>query len=297
MNPTQIIAVVGPTASGKSACGIEIARAFNGEVISVDSRTVYRGMDIGTAKVREEVRHHGPVHGGVDLVNPDEEYTAAMFQEYARRKIEEIAERGKLPVLVGGTGLWMDAIVDNLSFPNVPPGAKLRGELEHRGLEELAREYLALDPDGADFVDCKNKRRLVRALEVCRATGKPFSALRTKGPVLYDALWLGMSVPREELDARINVRVDKMIEQGLIEEVRRLQDQYGCHIPSMSGIGYRELCEYFDGVVSLEEALENIKTNTRRFARRQMTWFKRREEIVWVKSCGEAISAIRSRRR
>jgi len=319
MDLLKIIAIVGPTASGKSVCGVKIARAFNGEVICVDSRTVYKGMDIGTAKVRNSE----PKHWGVDLASPDEEYTVAMFQEYAQKKIEEIAKRGKLPVLVGGTGLWMDAVVDNLSFPNVPPDDRIRSELEAREVDDLAREYLKRDPEGADFVDIKNKRRLIRALEVCRVTGKTFSELRQKGHALYDALWIGMSgkagsgsagdVSREELDKRIDNRVDEMIADGLVEEVRRLKDLYGCDIPSMSGIGYRELCTFFDkisndvtessiitGVYSnvvtgmgMCEVIEMIKTNTRRFARRQRRWFKRREEIVWVKDCGEAMAAVR----
>ena len=160
MDLLKIIAIVGPTASGKSVCGVKIARAFNGEVICVDSRTVYKGMDIGTAKVRNSE----PKHWGVDLASPDEEYTVAMFQEYAQKKIEEIAKRGKLPVLVGGTGLWMDAVVDNLSFPNVPPDDRIRSELEAREVDDLAREYLKRDPEGADFVDIKNKRRLIPPL-------------------------------------------------------------------------------------------------------------------------------------
>lgn len=290
-------------------------------------------MDIGTAKVGSEfgVRSkHSPnlqpptfnlqlPHWGLDLARPYEDYTVAMFQEYAQKKIREIAARGRVPVLVGGTGLWMDAVVDNLSFPDVPPGAKLRAELETRGLDELAREYLLLDPDGADFVDLKNKRRLIRAIEVCRATGKPFSTFRTKGPTsggkgpkLYDALWIGMDVPRDELDTRINARVERMIAEGLVEEVRRLKEEYGCDIPAMSGIGYRELCPFFaitgvddtrqsmfmggsgdvDTSEGMQEVVEEIKTNTRRFARRQRRWFKRRKEIVWVKGCEEALKQV-----
>ncbi|KKW35294.1 MAG: tRNA dimethylallyltransferase [Candidatus Giovannonibacteria bacterium GW2011_GWA2_53_7] len=316
----KIIVVIGPTASGKSACGIEIAKAVGGEVICVDSRTVYRGMDIGTAKPRggqDAKRTHfihelfaggrgldveGVPHFGLDLVNPDEEYTVTMFQAYTKEKIKEIVGRGHIPVLVGGTGLFMDAVVDNLSFPEVVPDSVLRAELETHRVEDLAKEYLELDPEGEAFIDVQNKRRLIRAVEVCRVTGKPFSELRKKGPKLYDALWVGKDVSKEELDGRIDKRVDEMIADGLVDEVRGLMKRYGVQTPALSGIGYRELCAFFCGAVSpvtgeklkLVEAIEQIKTNTRRFARRQMTWFKRREEIVWVKDGDEAVALAKA---
>lgn len=318
MSLPKIITVVGPTASGKSACGIEIAKRFGGEVLCVDSRTVYRGMDIGTAKVvgdrgagaggRERSIHElfsggkgvyveGVSHWGIDLVDPDEPYSISQFQSYARRVIQDILDRGHVPVLVGGTGLWMDAVVDNLSFPDVPPHPEVRQALEKLPLEDLQAEYRALDPVGAETIDLQNARRLIRAIEVCRVTGRPFSELRKKGPKWCEALWLGMDVPKEELDARIALRVDHMIVDGLLDEVRVLKEMYGWELPSMSGIGYRELVEYFLGVVSpvtgeklkLIEAIETIKTNTRQFAKRQLTWFKRREEIVWVTSVNDAV--------
>jgi tRNA dimethylallyltransferase len=294
----KIVIVVGPTASGKTACGVEIAKKFNGEVIAVDSRTIYRGMDIGTAKPpAKKIDNNcfdvdGVVHWGFDLVNPDEKYTVTIFQDYAQKKIEEITKHGKLPILVGGTMLWMDAIVDNLSFPDVPPNLKLRTDLDARDVGDLAQEYLKLDPDGDSLVDIKNKRRLIRAIEVCKETGKPFSELRRKGPKLYEALWIGMSVDRETLCRRINARVGEMVSNGLVNEAKILYQKYGSEASSMSGIGYRELCEYFGGGVTLDEALENIKTNTRRFARRQMTWWKRREEISWVENCANALDLV-----
>ena len=217
-----------------------------------------------------------------------------MFQKYAQEKISEILERGKLPILVGGSALWMDGVVDNLSFPEVEPQLDLRAELETKSAEDLFEEYKILDPLGADTIDSNNKRRLIRAIEVSQVTGKPFSELKQKGPKLYDALWLGMNVERETLDERISSRVGTMVKDGLVKEVESLKEKYGSEIPSMSGIGYRELCEHFDGGVTLEQALENIKTNTRRFARRQMTWWKRRKEIVWVSGRNEVHELIKS---
>lgn len=294
----KIISIVGPTASGKTARGIEIAKKFNGEVIAVDSRTVYREMDVGTAKPSGRINDgggfdvDGVTHWGLDLVEPDEEYTVTMFQKFAREKITEVVSRGYLPVLVGGTALWMDAVVDNLAFPEVPPQKDLRAELEARSVESLAEEYEKLDPDGAQEIDLRNKRRLIRAIEVCRVSGKPFSELKQRGERLYEALWLGVSVLQEILDERIGRRVDQMMADGLLDEVKKLKLKYGCDIPSMSGIGYKEICEHLNGGVSLEQAVENIKTNTRRFARRQMTWWKRREGIAWVENCETAVNLV-----
>ena len=305
----RIISIVGPTASGKSSCGISIAKKFNGEIIAVDSRTVYRGMDIGTAKPvgkKSDARSlmqmveggqsllvEGVPHWGIDLLDLDEDYSVSLFQEYAKKKIEEIRKRGKLPVLVGGTGLWMDAIVDNLTFPEVEADPVLRASLEERFLGDLFHEYKQRDPAGALEIDRNNKRRLIRALEVTKLTGKPFSSLRTKGPMLYDVLWLGMEVEKEELATRISDRVDAMVASGLIDEVRALKDRYESAVPLVSGIGYKEIIEFLDGDVKLVEAIENIKTNTRRFAKRQGTWFKRRKEIHWVKDCDEGMDLVK----
>ena len=309
----KIVAVVGPTASGKTACGLEIARAFDGEVLAVDSRTVYRDMDIGTAKPsfdekRDDVALPTSIHAlfsggkpkmvdgiphwGFDLAEPSEDYSVAEFQGYAVRVIADILSRHRLPVLVGGTGLWMDAIVDNLSFPEVPPNKTLREEFERRTTDDLFAEYQRHDPQGAEEIDRDNKRRLVRALEVCRETGQPFSTLRKRGPEKYHALWVGMDVPKEVLEQCIGERVNQMIAKGLVSEVRRVRERYGADAPALFAIGYREICEFFDGYLSLEAAILEMKKNTRRFAKRQMTWFKRREEIVWVGECEEALAEV-----
>lgn len=322
----KIIAIVGPTASGKTGVGIEIAKRVGGEVMSVDSRQVYRGMDIGTAKVRpasviarsepqasDEVRRSqtrplgraissihdlfrdqpvivdGIPHWGIDLVDPDEDFSVADFKAYAERKIEEIVKRGHTPILVGGTGLWVSALIDNYDLTETAGDPALRVELEARPLGDLFAEFKRLDPVGAEIIDRENKRRVARALEVCKLTGRPFSKQQTKGELKYNVLQIGLSVPREVLNERINDRVDEMIANGLVSEVRRLRDQYGCGIDAMTGIGYRQICAFLEGDTSLAEAIEATKKATRQYAKRQMTWFKRDPRIHWITDTQEAV--------
>lgn len=303
-HPTKprLIALVGGTASGKTALGIALAKRFGGEVICVDSRTVYRGMDIGTAKPSGKVEGRSlkstdikslfweqkrfvvedVPHWGIDLVEPDQEYNISQFKPFAEKKIKEIVSRGRVPILVGGTGLWMDAIVDNLEIPKVKPDPELRAALEKKTLSALFSEYESLDPVGALVIDRFNPRRLVRAIEVCRTTGKPFSELRCKGEPKYNCLWLGVEVSREELFRRIEDRVDGMIVAGLVDEVRALKDRYGCDAPSMSGIGYRQMCRFLEGSQSLADAIADIKADTKNYAKRQMTWFRKNPRIRWI---------------
>jgi len=306
----KIIAIVGPTASGKTALGLEIAKRWNAEVISVDSRQVYRGMDVGTGKVEgvkavevvqgvQDIHQLFPwgrplmvdtvPHWGIDLVDPDQPFSAADFKDYAATKIAEIVSRGKLPLLVGGTGFWLKTLIDNLDLASTPGDLTLRAELEVRTLGDLFHELKQLDPEGAELVDRQNKRRVVRALEVTKLTGKPWSGQQTAGEPMYDVLQIGMLVGRAELNQRIDNRVEEMIAHGLVDEVRRLRDQYGCEIESMTGIGYRQVCAFLSGRTTLSEAIEEIKKDTRAYAKRQMTWFKRDERIVWVKP-GESVN-------
>ncbi|MBI4599101.1 tRNA (adenosine(37)-N6)-dimethylallyltransferase MiaA [Candidatus Uhrbacteria bacterium] len=312
-NP-KIITLVGPTASGKTAIGIALAKRFNSEVICVDSRTVFRDMDIGTAKpegewTEESIETSGSIrqlfgsrrclmvegvpHWGIDLADPDEDYNVSHFKPYAEERIRNIAGRGKLPILVGGTGLWIDVLVDNLDLPEVKPDPKLRAELEARHVDDLFAEYKRLDPDGALVIDGHNPRRLVRAIEVCRLTGRPFSELRRKGDSRYDCLWIGLDVPQGELHRRIEARVDRMIALGLVDEVRRLRSRYGYGAPSMSGIGYRQVCAFLEGKRDLAEAIEDVKRDTRQYAKRQMTWFKRRSDIRWVSDEAGAVAVVK----
>ncbi len=284
MKKPKIIAIVGSTASGKTALGIQIARRFNGEVVSVDSRQVYRGMDIGTAKTKGD--------WGIDLVDPDEEYSAAEFKEYADRKIREIVERGHIPILVGGTGMWLKSVIDNLSLASTPMDPVLRESLESRPLSDLFHEYKHLDPEGAKVIDCENKRRVVRALEVTKLTHCPWSEMQTARESFYDVLQIGLSIPREQLNQRINVRVDEMVARGLIDEVRGLRERYGCSIKSMTGIGYRQVCEFLEGHTTIVEAIAEIKKATRQYAKRQMTWFKRDPRIQWADGLEQTQQAV-----
>ena len=343
MAPTlpKLIVIVGPTASGKTALGILLAKRFGsardpwrdpavihgrgGEVISADSRLVYRGMDIGTAKpergmsdgrsfecptIHDLFRERpymieGVPHWGIDLVNPDEDFNVSQFKAYAEARIKDIVTRGKTPIMVGGTGLWIDAVVDNLSIPEVPPNPAIRAELEPRSVNDLFAEYKRLDPIGAEVIDCHNKRRLVRALEVCRVIGKPFSSMQTKGQPKYDVLKIGINIDKETLNARINERVDEMVAKGLVNEVRallkRLPPARGGmrgggsmnELPmAMTGIGYRQIAFFLNGKANLAAAIEDIKRDTRLYAKRQMTWFKRDARIKWVKSVAEAIALV-----
>lgn len=309
----KIIVIVGPTASGKSALGLEVAKRFGGEVLAADSRTVYRGMEIGTAKsagdeasgLRPQAAGisalfpggksrviQGVPHWGFDLANPDEPYSVADYKKYADGKIADILKRGKLPVVVGGTGLWVKAIVDNPTYAQTPPVYALRAQLDARGLGDLYAEYKRLDPEGAEVIDRDNKRRVVRALEVTLATGKPFSQQLTKGDPKYDALQIGLEVGREELNRRIDERVEEMVAHGLVDEVRALKTKYGCDTEAMSGIGYRQICFFLDGKAPLAAAVEETKKATRAYAKRQMTWFKRDDRINWVKGNEEAMGLI-----
>ncbi|MBT5808463.1 tRNA (adenosine(37)-N6)-dimethylallyltransferase MiaA [Candidatus Uhrbacteria bacterium] len=309
----KIIAIVGPTAAGKTGLGIALAKKYNGEVISVDSRQVYKGMDVGTAKaegkwVEVEIEKGGSIdqlfgarktflvddvpHWGIDLVSPDKDYSAAQFKEYAEQKIKEIAERGRVPILVGGTGMWLKALVDNLDLASTPSDKGMRAELEARRLGDLFHEYKELDPVGAETIDKNNKRRVMRALEVTKLTGKPFSELRTAGESKYDVLQLGLSLDREALYERINDRVDVMIGLGLVDEVRALKEKYGCGIDAMTGIGYRQVCEFLDGKESLRFAIIETKKASRHYAKRQMTWFRRDERVLWITSGEEVNVAV-----
>ena len=305
----KVIVIVGPTAIGKTSVGIKIAKQINGEVISVDSRQVYRGMDIGTAKPSRESDDsvesitdlferpymiEGVPHWGIDLVEPDADYSVAEFKIFAETKIDEIVKRGHVPILVGGTGLWLRAVIDNFDLTQTAADPELRAELESKTKGDLFHEYKQLDPEGAEIIDKDNKRRLVRALEVTKLTGKPFSQQQSAGEPKYDVLQIGLRVDREVLNERIDQRVDEMIASGLVDEVRSLKDRYGCEIESMTGIGYRQVCAFLDGKESLEDAVKEIKQATRRYAKRQMTWFKRDKRIQWVDSSEDAIQIATS---
>ena len=283
----SLVAVVGPTATGKSDLAIYLAREFDGEVINADSRQVYRYMDIGTAKLSWEELALVP-HHLIDIINPDEDFSLAQYKEMATGKIDDIHERGKLPILAGGTGQYVRALLEGWGVPKVEPDLELRKKLEKKAAEgkadELYRELEEVDPEAARTIDPRNVRRVIRALEVSSQTGKPFSRLRTKTPPPYDTLIIGLTTDRKELYRRIDLRVDSMIENRLLDEVKKLKQMgYGADIPAMSSIGYKQIMMYLNDEISLESAIHQIKTETHRLVRRQYNWFSLSDErIKWL---------------
>lgn len=282
----KLIAVIGPTASGKSSVALEIAERFGGESISADARQVYRGMDIGTAKTMDTPQHL------IDIRNPDEPYTVADFQRDAISVIREIHTRGKLPILVGGTGLYVNAVVDNLSIPKVIANPELRKHLEEKSAGQLLEMLLTRDPHAASTIDRNNKRRIIRALEIIETTG---TLARTKGVALFDTLMIGVTLPREELYGRINTRVDEMMRHGFLDEVRGLLKKYPISAKAFDAIGYRELIAWITSgeTEPLEKVVEKIKSATRAYARRQLTWWRRDKRIHWIQTPEEALALLR----
>ncbi len=289
----KIITIVGPTASGKTALSIVLAQKFSGEIISVDSRQIYKDMDIGTAKIEGETKvdENGQVyvlaegipHYGLDLIDSSEIFSVAEFKDYTLKRIAEILQRGHVPFLVGGTGFYTQAIVENLLIPQLAPNLALREKLEKKDLAELVNQLKELDAVSADKIDLKNKRRVARALEVVLSTGKSFAGNWQKGEKQFEVLSLGITQPREILYQRIDDRVEEQIKQGLIEETKKIVEKWHkWSLPSMTGIGYKEIGMFLRGEVSLERAKELIKFRTHDYARRQLTWFKKDKNIHWV---------------
>jgi tRNA dimethylallyltransferase len=277
-----LLALVGPTAVGKTALSLELAQRFDGEIISADSRLFYRGMDVGTAKPTPAERSAVP-HHLIDLCAPDETISLGQYQRLAYAAIDDVTTRGRLPILVGGAGQYVWAVVEGWDIPEIAPQPELRAALESLGEVEAARWLAALDPVAAGRLDPRNVRRVVRALEVTLATGRPISELQRKSPPPYDVRIIGLWRDRRSLYERIDARIDAMMAAGLLDEVRRLRDAgYSPALPSMSGLGYRQLLSYLEGEMSLEEAVARIKFETHRFARQQTTWFRRDDpRIVW----------------
>lgn len=284
----KIIVILGPTASGKTDLGLALAKQFGGEVVSADSRQVYRQMDIGTAKPvgkwqGEKYMVEGIPHHLVDIINPGVDFSLADFKARAIETIKDILQRKKLPIVVGGTGLYIWAIIDNLDIPNTKPNIELRQELEQKSLPELVAMLQEIDPDTVQKIDIKNPRRVLRALEVAISSGQSFFAQRTKSNPLFEALQIGIDIPKEELHKRIDVRVDKQMQDGLLEETQKLIEAgYSWDLPSMSGIGYRQIGYYLKGEMALPEAIAILKSDTKKYAKRQMTWFKRDKRVCWL---------------
>ncbi|MGA9348216.1 MAG: tRNA (adenosine(37)-N6)-dimethylallyltransferase MiaA [Anaerolineae bacterium] len=293
-----LVVIVGPTAVGKTRLALRLAQEFDGEIVSADSRQVYRGMDIGTAKPTLEERRRVP-HHLIDVIAPDEAFTLAQYQELAYRTIDDVLARSKVPFLVGGTGQYVRAVVEGWGIPRVPPNEELRAEFyrqaEIEGEEVLHARLREVDPVAAQRIDPCNVRRVVRALEVYLETGQPISELQRKKPPPFRILQIGLTIERQELYRRIDERVDRMIEGGLVEEVRGLVERgYSYELPSMSGLGYQQMGLYLRGQVSLEEAVQLIKHHTRRFVRHQYNWFRLDDKAIrWFDVLGNPYGEIR----
>jgi tRNA dimethylallyltransferase len=282
----KLLVIIGPTAVGKTKLSIEMAKKFNGEIISGDSMQIYRGMDIGTAKIRQE-EMEGIPHHLIDIREPDENFSVADFQQLVREKIKEIAEKGKLPIIVGGTGLYIQSVIYDYQFSEAPADEEFRRKLEERagveGNRALYQELAKIDPQSAEQIHPNNVRRVIRALEIYHCTGKTMSEYQKdqKPDLLYQTAIVGLTMDREMLYNRINTRVDIMMEEGLLEEVKTLYQQGLRDGQSIQAIGYKEIYEYLDGKVTLEEAVENLKQNSRRYAKRQLTWFRNKMDVQW----------------
>jgi tRNA dimethylallyltransferase len=297
LSSKPLVVILGPTAVGKTEIAIQLAERCGGEIVSADSRLFYRGMDIGSAKPtleeRKRVQHHL-----IDVADPDKTWSLAIFQQAAHQVIDEIYQRGHLPFLVGGTGQYIQAVIQGWDLPPKLPDFVFRQALEEWVLEigkqGLYDRLKVLDPEAANFIDPSNLRRVVRAMEVILQSGKRFSDQRRKIESPYSLLLIGLKRPRVELYQRVDERIAKMIEQGFADEVRVLLSKgYSIDLPMMSAIGYREMVAYIQGKMSLEEAVVQMKRLTRQFVRRQANWFKDSDPTInWFSMDGEVVSKI-----
>lgn len=285
----DVIVIFGPTASGKTRLSIKLAKEIGGEIISADSMQIYKFMDIGTAKpTREEME--GIRHYMIDEVYPDEEYSVAKYKKKALEYIKEIISKGKIPIIVGGTGLYINSLIYNIDFSEIETDwnlrEKLKKEADEKGSAYLHDKLKAIDPEAARKIHVNDVRRIIRAIEVYESTGKTISHFQKVSrlkPPEYNYIKFGLVMDRSKLYDRINKRVDVMIEKGLVDEVKKLVELgYDKNTIAMQGLGYKEILAYLRGEYSLDEAVEILKRETRRYAKRQITWFKRIEDVYWI---------------
>ena len=284
----KVIVICGPTASGKTALSIELAKKINGEIISSDSMQIYKDMDIGTAKPSKE-EMQGIKHYLLDFVEPSQRYSVAEFKKDAENAIEEILAKGKTPIVVGGTGLYVDSLIYGIEYQDIQLDEKYRQELEDRvikeGLDKLYKEAQKIDSQAMEKINPNDKKRILRVLEIYKATGKNKTEQENesrKNGVKYNYKVFAINLDREVLYERINKRVDIMIEQGLIQEVEKLLKKYEEFPTAMQGLGYKEVVEYLQGITSKEEMIDKLKMETRRYAKRQITWFKKNKQTIWI---------------
>ena len=287
-NKAKVIVICGPTASGKTALSIEVAKKINGEIISCDSMQIYKDMNIGTAKPTKE--EMGEIkHYLIDYVLPTERYSVAEYKKDAKKAIKEVIEKGKTPIIVGGTGLYVDSLIYEIEYPEIKFDEeyrkKLEKEVEEEGLEKLYEKAKKIDPIAIQKISKTDKKRILRVLEIYHATGKTKTEQeiisRQKEPE-YDYKVYGLLWDRQKLYDRINLRVDIMIEQGLIEEVKTILKKYSKFPTAMQGLGYKEVVQYLNKEITKEEMIEKIKQETRRYAKRQMTWFRKNKHTIWL---------------
>lgn len=288
MTKPKVIVICGPTASGKTALSIELAKKINGEIVSCDSMQIYKDMDIGTAKPTIE-EMQGIKHYMLDFVSPDERYSVADYKKQAKQAIREIIEKGKVPIVVGGTGLYVDSLIYEIEYQNIEFDEKYRKQLEERsekeGLEVLYNEAKKIDPEAITKISPNDKKRILRILEIYNATGKNKTEQEEesrKNEVEFDYKVYAISWDREKLYDRINQRVDIMIDQGLIEEVQKIYSKYNKFPTAMQGLGYKEVLEYLEGKCNKQEMIDKIKQETRRYAKRQLTWFRKNKQTIWL---------------
>ena len=290
MNKPKVIVICGPTASGKTALSIELAKKINGEIISCDSMQIYKYMDIGTAKPtleeQKEVKHHL-----IDFVEPNQRYSVAEYKKDAEKSIEEILSKGKTPIIVGGTGLYVDSLIYGIEYPEIELDEEYRKqlekEIEEKGLESLYNKAKEIDSKAMEKISPNDKKRIMRVVEIYKATGKTKTEQEIESrthEVKYDYKVFAIKMDREKLYERINKRVDLMVKKGLIEEVQNILKKYDKFPTAMQGLGYKEVVEYLDGKTTKEEMIDKIKMETRRYAKRQITWFKKNKQTVWIEN-------------
>ena len=288
MEKSKVIVICGPTASGKTALSIELAKRINGEVVSADSMQIYKDMDIGSAKVTKE-EMQGIKHYLVDCVSPDERYSVANYKLDAKKAIEEILKKGKIPIVVGGTGLYIDALIYEIEYQDIKINESYRKELEsikqNQGLEVLYERAVKIDPEAMKKISPNDSKRIMRVLEIYEATGKNKTEQEAESrlkEIPYNYKVFAITMDREKLYERINKRVDIMIENGLIEEVKELLKKYKEFPTAMQALGYKEVKEYLDGKLTKQEMIDKIKQESRRYAKRQLTWFRKNKQTIWI---------------
>ena len=299
MQKPKIIVICGPTASGKTALSIELAKQINGEIISADSMQIYKDMDIGTAKVEPE-EMQGIKHYLIDFVSPESRYSVAEYKIDATKAIEEILQKGKTPIIVGGTGLYVDTLIYGIEYNDIKIDENYRKELEkiaeEQGLKTLYEMAKRIDNKAMEKISENDQKRIMRVLEIYQATGKTKTEQEIesrKNGVKYDYKVFALDMDRELLYNRINLRVDLMMEKGLIQEVQKLKEKYNKFPTAMQGLGYKEVVEYLEGNTTKEEMIEKIKMETRRYAKRQLTWFRKNKETIWLDASEEKQNNIR----